>query len=299
MQLSDYFSRKQIIKNGSFEALGLSNSDPGVHFLSFLDDNKFLSELSNNNFISGIICKQEMVNYFKNKNLGIVVSNNPRRDYFKLHNLLAKDKDYNPTLCENQIGTSCRISPKASLSDSGVIIGNNVVIEDFVRIKGPCLIGDNCIIHSGALIGGEGFEFKRYQDNVLDIAHCGNVHIGSNVIIWENATIHKAVYPWDSTMVGEWVRIGAHSHIDHGAKIRDYVEICARCTISGRVDIGEHAFLGPGVIVSNRIAIGKKSKILLGSIVTKNVDEGQVVSGNFAIDHDKHLLSVKTSSGNI
>ncbi len=298
MKLSDYFEKEKIIRDSSFSALGLSNSNPEIPFLSYLDNEKFYNEMKSNSLISAIICKSENVDKFISvDSVGVVISDNPRKEFFTLHNSLSKLDEYFPMLKENEIGNNCKISDLASVSGLGIRIGNNVIIEDFVRIIGPCTIGDNTIIHSGSIIGGEGFEFKRYSNDILDVVHCGNVVIGSNVIIWENVTIHKAVYPWDSTTIGSWNRIGAHSHIDHGAKLSDYVEICARCTISGRSFIGDHAFVGPGAIVSNRVSIGRNAKALLGSVVTRNIEENQIVSGNFAIEHKKHLEIVKADSG--
>lgn len=300
MRLSDYFRTEKVVRDCTFDALGLSNSTPGVPFLSYLDDEKFYSEICDNVLIAAIICREDDVQLFnENDDIGIIVSENPRKEYFEFHNRLSENLAYNPELGESTVGKGCKISNFASISKTGVEIGENVVIEDFVKVVGPCRIGDNTIIHSGSVIGGAGFEFKRYETEVLDVVHCGSVNIGHDVIIWENTTIHKAVYPWDSTEIGSWTRIGAHTHIDHGAKIEEFVEICARCTISGRTQINDHAFIGPGSIISNRISVGGKAKVLIGSVVTKDVEIGQTVSGNFAIEHSKHINRVKADSDEV
>ena len=296
MMLSSYFNNDQVIHDCYFETLGLSNSKSGMKFLSFCDTSAYVDEIYNNKEIVGVICKREFMKCFVDKGLGVALSDDPRKDFFLLHNILANDFVYNNKSTDNKIGHGCKISKKASLDTNGIVIGNNVVIEDYVRIKGPCNIGDNCIIHSGTSIGGDGYEFKRYKSDVLDVVHCGSVNIESNVIIWENSTIHKAVYPWDRTSIGKMSRIGAQSHIDHGAKIGECVEVCARCVISGRADIGNYAFLGPGTIISNRIVIGENSRVLLGSVVTKNIEKNKTVSGNFAISHDKHMYIVKENA---
>ena len=296
MKLSCFFDLDKVYRDSDFYALGLSNSNPGVPFLTYIDNTKFLGEIQENKNVVAIICKREHLPLFVDKNIGIIIVDNPRKTYFQLHNILSNDKNYYNNLENTIIGENCSISKLASISYSGVKIGKNVIIEDFVKIQGPCIIGDNTVIHSGCVIGGSGYEFKRYSEDILDVIHCGSVEIGENVIIWENVTIHKAVYPWDTTKIGSWCRVGALTHIDHGAKIEELVEVCARCTISGRTYIGKHAFVGPGSIISNRIHIGDNAKVLLGSVVTKDVEAEQVVSGNFAIEHDKHISSVKADS---
>ena len=300
MKLSEFFNSGSIIRDADFEALGLSNSHINKCMVSFFDDERFYEEIKNNNKICAIICRKEDVQMFDYMStIGIVISNNPRKDYFLLHNRLSRRKGYCIEKRKTIVGNNCSISKLSSISCEGVEIGNNVIIDDFVKIQGPCIIGDNTVIRSCCIIGGNGFEFKRYSEEVLDVIHCGNVCIGSNVILWENVTVHRAVYPWDSTVIGDWSRIGVQSHVDHGAKVGQFVEICAKCTISGRVHIGKHAFIGPGSILSNRIVVGDYSKVLLGSVVTNNISDGCVVSGNFAIEHDKHINRVIADSSSV
>jgi len=296
MILSDYFLNNNIITDGYFSTLGLSNSKVGKEFLTFLDDEKYINEIDTNMEISGLITTDGIYrnHRFATHIKGFVIVDNPRRVFFELHNKLANDKCYFLSNAEDtMIGKDCVISPTAVIDKTGVYIGNNVIIEDFVTIKSPCIIGDNSHIHAGAHLGGSGFEFKRLEDDVLDVKHCGSVEIGKNVVIWENTTIHKAVYPWDKTVIGDFCRIGANTHIDHGAKADRMVEICAGCTVSGRVEIGEKAFIGPGSIISNRVKIGNGAKVLIGSVVSKSVQSEESVSGNFAIRHEKHLDKVK------
>jgi len=298
LQLLDFFSQDEVIKNCEFDVLGLSNSITGLRVLSYIDDRRFTNEANNNNEICALITTKEIYKdiCFSEHIRGMVIVEKPRNTFFTLHNELAKRKDYNSIKCRTVVGNNCIISGSAIIDECGVVIGDNVLVEDFVKIEGPCVIGNNTIIHSGAKIGGPGFEFKRSEYSILDVVHCGGVLIGENVVIWENVSIHRAVYPWDNTLIGNWCRIGAQTHIDHGAKISDYVEICARCTVSGRVIIGNHGFVGPGSIISNRINVGNDGKILIGSVVTKNVPEGAIVSGNFAIEHEKHMERVKADS---
>lgn len=295
MRLSGYFSPDEVLRDAEFDRLCLSNSAVPGNALSFLEDPRFLPELNANPHICAVICLAELVDQLAPHIAGIVVSPSPRVQYFQLHNRLAREAGYAPAMEPTEIAPGCRISPLAVLDENGVTIEENVVIEPFCVIKGPCRIGKNSILHAGVQIGGSGFEFKRLKDRVLDVAHCGGVAIGEDVVLWEYTTVHKAVYPWDRTTVGSHSRIGAHCHIDHGAKLGEFSELCAGAIVSGRAGLGARTYLGPGAIVSNRIVLEDGARASLGSVVTKDVPAGETVSGNFAIDHKKFLSNLKKS----
>ena len=293
MRLSEYFPAERVLRDAVFDALGLSNTDIKARLLSFFEDMRFAAELNENRHICAVICKKEDVAQLAEHIEGVVVSEHPRRAYFELHNRLAGEAGYAPALTPTVIGRDCKISPWAMIDPLAVKLGDGVTVEDFAVIKGPCEIGDGCVLRAGVKVGGVGYEFKIFGDKVLDVAHCGGVRIGKNVILWENATVHRAVYPWDLTEIGEGCRIGAHAHIDHGTKLGSYVKVCAGAILSGRCAVGSHSTVGPGSVLSNRICVGEGAHVVLGSVVTKSVADGERVSGNFAIEHKKHMESVK------
>lgn len=295
MQLSQFFPLAQIVRDTEFSMLALSNSAPGGPFMTFLEDVRFLEEINHNGEIVAVICKPELLEQLSSHISGVVLSAQPRVDFFTLHNQLSRDERYHAPLAPSIIAPGSKISPFACIDPFGVVIEEGVEIEPFCVIKGPCRIGRCTVIHSGVKIGGAGFEFKRLQDRVLDVAHCGSVEIGENVVIWENVTIHKAVYPWDRTEIGHRCRIGAHCHIDHGAKLGAFSELCAGAIVSGRAVLGEWAYLGPGAIVSNRVQLGDAARASLGSVVTRDAPAHETVTGNFAIAHKRFLFNLKKS----
>ena len=275
----------EVYRDGEFEVLGLSNSEINGDIITFAEDPKFFNEILGNHNITSVITKKEYVEYFVDSIQGIAISEKPRLAFFSLHNLLASDMEYALATEKTVIGENCHISNLCYIDPENVVIGNNVTIEEFVSIRGHCRIGDNTVIRSGCQIGGEGFEFKQNGDSFYNVTHCGSVVIGNNVIIWPNVTIHKAVYPWDTTYIGNNTNINSQVHIDHGAKIGKRSEICAGAIISGRCKLSDFSFVGPGAILSNRVSIGTNSRVSLGSVVTKTVEDGKTVTGNFAIDH--------------
>lgn len=191
------------------------------------------------------------------------------------------------------ISNSAKIAETALLKGDNIYIGKNVIIEDYVIINNNTYIGDNSIIRSGVKIGGDGFEFKKADEEILRVNHYGGVIINSNVEIKENCTIHKAVFNWDNTEIDNHTKIDAMTHIAHGVKIEKRVLIGSKCNIAGNCVIQKDAYIGPGVTITNRVNVGRNTKVSIGSVVTKDVADNIQVSGNFAIDHEKYIKHIK------
>ena len=63
--------------------------------------------------------------------------------------------------------------------------------------------------------------------------------------------------------------------------------------VCGRVKIGENSYLGPNCTIKNGLILGENSKVSMGAVVTKNVNENEVVTGNFAISHEQFIKNLK------
>ena len=282
-----------IIKDGDFLNIGHAVVLNEKKLLTFCDDKKYIDIIKNNKNISTLICPPEMVDEFKNYNFGIISSKSPRETFFKIHNLLIPHIKKQNTL----IAKEAQISNKSTISEFNVKIGKNCIIEENVIIRSNVYIGDNSIIRSGSIIGGEGFQFlKTPNDKILTINHYGKVLIGEGVEIKEQCTIHKAVFLWDVTMIGDFTKVDAHCHIGHGNKIGKKVLLGSHTNISGNSTINDDSYIGPGVNIPNRITIEKSSKISVGSTITKDVKANTTVSGNFAIPHKSYLKHIKNIS---
>lgn len=285
------FGISQIVAEKEFNTLALAVADINMEFCTFLEDQKYLDNLSSK--ATMVITNQETAGFITDR--GICISDNPRISYFSLHNYLTKKECYliRPTF-DTIIGDNCSISNLSYISDVNVKIGDNVIIEEFVSIKENTIIGDNTIIRSGTVIGSEGYEFKRINNEVLSIKHVGWTEIRSNVEIQHNSCVDKAIYPWDRTLIGEYCKIDNLVHIAHAVKLGKGVFVVAGSLMGGRTVVGPNTWIGVGAIISNGLIIGKDAKLNLGSVVTKDVEDSKSVSGNFAIDHKKFIEFIKT-----
>lgn len=280
-----------LLNDGEFTFLGLAIADCDEKILTFIESEKYINSLSDK--ISALITTEELGEKLKDR-YGVLISKNPRTDYFKLHNILSSRDNYKRKEFNTTIGEGCKISNLSSISNKNVVIGNNVIIEEFVVIRENTVIGDNSIIRSGVILGGEGFEYKRADGIIMNVNHCGGVIIGNNVEVQYNSCIDKALYTWDNTVIGDYSKLDNLVHIEHGVKIGERCLIASRSTFGGRTILGNDSWVGLGAIISNGLKLGNKVSISLGSVVTKNLCDGEKVSGNFAINHDKFIDFIKS-----
>lgn len=278
------------INEKEFSSLGLAGYNDGKDVCTFIADAKYASELSQG--ISMVITTEE-VSKELNGDYGICMVDNPRITFFKLHQALSTKEGYAREQYDTVIAPSAKISPLAYIADKNVTIGENVVVEEFVSIKENTVIGENSIIRAGTIVGGEGFEQKRIDDSVMSVKHCGGVIIGNNVELQQQNTVDKAIYPWDNTVIGDNSKINSQVQIAHGCKLANNVQVASNTGIQGRVQVGNNVWIGPGSVIRNGISIGDNARVNMGSVVTLSVEEGQAVSGNFAVPHNSFIKEMK------
>lgn len=282
------------VRNRPVETLGQITHIPGdMCYATFVAKADFLKDLKGN--IGMIITTKEIAEEVGEESYGLAIVDDPTVTFFKLHNYLQKGEEYGRKKFPSRIAASASISTSAHIAENNVVIEDDVIIEENVVIRENTHIGKGSIIRAGVIVGGEGFEFKREADSIMRIGHGGGVVIGENVEIQYNSCIDKGLYPWDDTVLEDFVKIDDMVYVAHGAKIGKAVMIASHGTVGGRVKIGEKTWIGFNVAIRNGIEVGKECRANMGAVVTKNVPDGAAVSGNFAIDHKTFIDRIKNS----
>jgi UDP-3-O-[3-hydroxymyristoyl] glucosamine N-acyltransferase LpxD len=221
------------------------------------------------------------------RNLGrcsFIVLKNPRLGFAQISSLL---KDVNKTAEIHQtavIADEVKIGVLPSIGafvviEDDVIIGDNVVLESGVTLKSGVRIGDDCRIKTNTVIGTDGFGFEFSEiGQPTRIHHFGGVTVGNNVEIGCNCVIAKGTI--DDTCIENDVKIDDLVFIAHNVKIGERSVVIANSEISGSVTIGSDCWISPHVTVLNKVSIGDKAFIGIGSVVIRDVDRGSVVVGN-------------------
>lgn len=164
----------------------------------------------------------------------------------------------------------------------GNSIHKTAIIHPNVKLGTGNTIGAFCVI------GGNG-EIRNVSQNDFH----GTVHIGDNNVISEHVTIQRPKDKNKSTIIGNGNLIMAHVHIGHDAYIGNGCEICTSSVIGGYVTIYDEAKIKLHCVIRNRLIIGNKAIIGMGSVVTRDVNHNAVVYGNPANEKEKTIEEMK------
>lgn len=252
--------------------------------ITFVDDKKFVAAANSNSNIGVVITEEKFSNQFDNGKI-VITTSDARHCFYSLINFIARQQYEKKS---NNIHTSVKIHTKAFVADHNVTIGVGTVIEPNVNILPDVIIGSNCIIRAGAVLGSEGFEHKRTKKGILSVLHNGNVFIGNDVEIGANNTVDKG-FSFRHTIIGDFTKTDNLVHIAHGVHIGNGCFIAASAMLAGSVTLKDDVWIGPGASIASQVIIGTKAQVTIGAVVVKDVEDGQTVSGNFAIPHRKFL----------
>ena len=244
----------------SFKNTGLSYHQLDK-MISFLDNAKFISEIEGNSHISGLFTTTALRHLLKRNDIQYILVDDPRLYFYRLYNFFGRRRYLKtPTIIDH----SAVINRFAYVSDYNVVIGKNVVIEPHVTILPDVIIGDNCTIRAGAVIGCEGFEHKRTSEGLISIFHNGKVIIGSNVAVGSNTCISKGFMSAD-TIIGDNTKLDNLVHIGHSVQIGKNC-ICLACAmIASSTRIEDNVWFGSNDIIKSRIHLDHEGYVTIGS----------------------------------
>lgn len=277
---------------GKYDNIGLLDSAlPNT--LSFLNKTEFATQVHRNKNITGLFISEEL-SHIVPKHVECHISSDPVYDFFTTFNRHHKS---NKSHSKSLICNSAQIHESAYIADSNIVINEGVRIGAKAIILEDVTIGAGTIIGEGSIIGSTCIEARTTSKGIVDIFHNRGVDIGKNVIIGANCTIDKGVYDRD-TSIGDETRLGNNTLVSHSAQIGKKCLILS-CTICGSATIEDGVRINPGSTVSSKVLLKENSIITVGSVVVSNVEAGEHVSGNFAINHDRYLWRYGKAFGSI
>jgi UDP-3-O-[3-hydroxymyristoyl] glucosamine N-acyltransferase len=205
-----------------------------------------------------------------------------------------------------RIHPSAVVDPEAHIADTAIIgplcviergakVGAFSQLKSRVTLGEACEIGERCIVHSGVVIGADGFGFALHQGVWEKIEQLGAVKIGNDVEIGANTCIDRGAL--QDTLIEDGVKLDNLIQIGHNVHIGKHTAMAGCVGVAGSARIGAHCTLGGGAIVLGHLTLADGVHISAASVVTRSISQAGNYTGLFPIDDnatwEKNAASLK------
>lgn len=199
----------------------------------------------------------------------------------------------------NSIGANCYIGERCIIKKNVRILPNTVIMNDVeigedvliyphVTVYHGCKIGKSSIIHSGCIIGSDGFGQARNPDGTYTkIPQNGIVVLEENVEIGSNCTIDRATM--GETRICKGVKLDNQIQVAHNVYIGENTVIAAQAGIAGSTKIGKGCMIGGKAGIVGHIEICDNVIITAAANVSKSITSPGMYSGYRAMEQKKDL----------
>ncbi|UCV06594.1 UDP-3-O-(3-hydroxymyristoyl)glucosamine N-acyltransferase [Dechloromonas denitrificans] len=239
-----------------------------------------------------------------------IVTANPYAYYARLASLLNPRQAAAPGVhpsahCASPVPASASIGPHASIGSDvllgegvvihagcvlgdGVKVGDGSVLFPNVSIYAGCEIGRHAIIHSGVVIGADGFGFAPDKGQWVKIPQIGRVVIGDDVEIGASTTVDRGAL--DDTVIGDGCKLDNQIQIGHNCVIGKHCVIAACAAIAGSVELKDNVIVGGAAMIAGHVTIASGAVISGGSLVMKNITKPGQYTSVFPLEEHSHWL---------
>jgi UDP-3-O-[3-hydroxymyristoyl] glucosamine N-acyltransferase len=258
--------------------------------VTFAENDKYL-KLAESAEVGAIIVGRDVTGSER----ALIRVESPRQAFGHLLAICRREQSFAPGIHPTAvIDPSAQVDPSASIGPY-VVVSQEAKIGPKVRLFPFCFVGDRCVlqegvtlyphvvlyqdvsigkltvIHSGTVLGAEGFGYVWDGKKRTKIPQVGAVEIGHDAEIGANVTVDRATA--GATRVGHGTKIDNLVQIAHNVVIGEHCVIAAQSGISGSTSLGDRVVMGGNVGTNDHINIG--SDVILGgrSSVDRDIDE--------------------------
>jgi UDP-3-O-[3-hydroxymyristoyl] glucosamine N-acyltransferase len=153
-----------------------------------------------------------------------------------------------------------------------------------VVVREGCSIGARVIVHSGSVIGADGFGYVQHQGRHHKIPQLGGVTIEDDVELGANVTIDRATL--GRTVIKRGTKIDNLVQIAHNVSVGEDSIIVAQVGVAGSTTIGRHVMIGGQAGLADHLTIGDQAMIAARAGVNRSVEGNQIVSGAPVMPHE-------------
>ena len=194
----------------------------------------------------------------------------------------------NVTLAANVvIGEHVRIADDVIIEANSVIgdhcqVGQATCLKANVTLYSDVRVGQHCLIHSGAVLGADGFGFANDRGRWVKIHQLGGVVIGDRVEVGAGTTIDRGAL--DDTVIADGVILDNQIQIAHNVAIGENTAIAGCTAIAGSTTIGNNCTIAGGCGITGHLQIADGTHITAMSLVSKSLHTAGVYSSGTVVE---------------
>ena len=180
-----------------------------------------------------------------------------------------------------RIGADVVIGSHAHIGEDAAV-GAGTWLKASVTLSDACRIGARGIVHSGVVIGADGFGFAPFEGRWEKIAQLGGVTIGDDVEIGANTCIDRGAL--DDTVLEDGVKLDNLVQIGHNVRVGAHSAFAGCVGVAGSARIGRHCTAGGGAIILGHLKIVDHVNISAATVITRSIHKAGTYSGMFPFD---------------
>ena len=184
---------------------------------------------------------------------------------------------------EGIVGEHCQIGPGCVVF-KGASIGDRTILEASVTVYPNVMIGSDCILQAGVVIGTRGFGFYFSNNKRIPVPHVSGVRIGNACEFGANMVVASGFL--SPTEIGNKCHFDSFVQIGHNCTLGNCIYMASQSGLGGSTIVEDDVELAGGAQVAGHLTIGKGARVAAKAGVTKNVATGATVAGFPAIDID-------------
>jgi UDP-3-O-[3-hydroxymyristoyl] glucosamine N-acyltransferase len=298
----------QLMGDANLEVTGIAPlTDAGVSHISFLSNSKLRAQALQSQAAALIVSAADDAYIAAGYSGARIVTNNPYVYFARAAQYFASLTAIVPAAGVHasavvagsaQVAASAHVGPNAVIEDGAVIgegavigagcfIGREAVIGDGTQLfanvtfHAYCQIGARGIIHSGAVIGTDGFGFANEGGVYIKIPQTGRVMIGDDVDIGANTTIDRGALA--DTIIEDGVKLDNQIQIGHNCHIGAHTAMAGCVGVAGSARIGKYCTFGGAAMVLGHLTIVDKVHVGSASMVSRSIMEPGQYTGFYPL----------------
>lgn len=193
-----------------------------------------------------------------------------------------------------ELGENCTVGPHCTVGERSRL-GREVTLHARVTIYENVTIGDRCILHSGVVVGADGFGFQFVDGRHAKVPQSGGVIIEEDVEIGANSCVDQGTF--GPTRIGAGTKIDNLVQVAHNVKLGKHNILCAGVGVGGSVVAGDFVMMGGQVGIRDHMTIGDGARLSAQAGVNRSIEPGVTVFGTPAVplrqQMQMHSLTMK------